>query len=67
MILVLLYYLLIKIIGFTTKLLFKTDSTKYLREEFKKDLCNYFFNDLFFNKIKVTNNSQYLKGRLFYL
>lgn len=42
MILYLLYYFLVRIIGFTTKLLFKTDSTKYLQEEFKKEFIEYF-------------------------
>lgn len=45
MIIHILYYFIIRLIGFTTKLLFKTDSTKYLREEFKKDLFNYFTED----------------------
>lgn len=41
MIIALLYYLIIKIIGITTKILFKTDYTKELQEQFKKELIQY--------------------------
>lgn len=42
MIIALLYYLLLKIMGITMKILIKTDTTKEIREKFKKDLIEYF-------------------------